>query len=357
MKQVEAMAVLTEAMACLKEGNTAEMTDVLSRLVPQEVHHHYVLSDQLFSRRTRFFIKYAKDYSIRLSALLFIVAAHTQKRYREGKRNVRAGWHNTADWYSSQLGIGVRQVHRLVKEGVRAGLLGYQSTGRGMLLWIKKSAIYTELDKNKTYTENGRETRTLGFYYLNRAKALGINGSIIYCFLRDPDYNDNTRRTNSKRIAHLFPWIKESEARKELEKLFSIGAIHRSQPHLQLAHGRIGYQYYYSNRNTEDRIKWTTYKNKKNSEKTEKVIKSKIENTKKRPIKRIRKKCLISGKNVLCVEKMSYLKEKMSYRKSLIKPYSDRFSRFARNPVFISLRETPNSTKLPLRGEVSDDAV
>jgi hypothetical protein len=58
-------------------------------------------------RRTRFFVTYA-EHGIRLSALLFLVASHTRRRWRAGKRGRQAGWRNTAEWLGAQIGISGR---------------------------------------------------------------------------------------------------------------------------------------------------------------------------------------------------------------------------------------------------------
>jgi len=110
-------------------------------------------------RRTRFFVAYA-DHGIRLSALLFLVASHTRRRWNAGKRSRQAGWRNKAEWFGAQIGICGRQIYRLVRQGKELRLLDYTRTRRGLLVWIKDRKVHALRDRimRKTTLTSGTTT-------------------------------------------------------------------------------------------------------------------------------------------------------------------------------------------------------
>ena len=166
-------------------------------------------------RRTRFFVAYA-DHGIRLSALLFLVASHTRRAWKAGKRGQGAGWRNTAEWFGAQIGISGRQIHRLVREGKNLRLLDFLRTRRGLLLWVSRNVhAIPEVDREDEFH--------VGHYYLRLARLLGINGSILYRFLKVTDDYGDWRRLTGQSAAHRFRWLSQKAASVELHRLFRRG--------------------------------------------------------------------------------------------------------------------------------------
>jgi hypothetical protein len=207
----------------------------------------------LVKRRTRFFIKYAKRHSVRLSALAYLVAVHTRKNWKRGLRDHRGGWHQNSAWFAQQLGITKRQVFRLVEQATSLFLLNYRRTGRGIIVWVVEPGIFKELKRSQTVWGEDKEY-AVGFYYKRLANLLGINSSIIYLFLRDPIVDDDgkflhIRRVTAEDVPFHFPWMRPASVRSELERLEHFGVIQRE------LHGK-GYRYFWKKRSDGDRKKW-----------------------------------------------------------------------------------------------------
>jgi len=202
-------------------------------------------------RRTRFFVAYA-DHGIRLSALLFVVASHTRRRWNAGKRGKAAGWRKKAEWFGAQIGISGRQIYRLVGKGRKLRLLGSVRTRRGLLVWIKNRKVYAEL------RENAEDEFHVGHYYLRLARLLGKNGSILYRFLKVTDEDGNRKRLTAKGAAYCFPWMSEKAASVELHRLFQAGAVRRERTRFG-ASANADWKYYWRPRVQEDRDRWRLF--------------------------------------------------------------------------------------------------
>jgi hypothetical protein len=212
-----------------------------------EINRTMLGAELLKGRRTRFYVCYA-EHGIHLSALLFLVASYTRRRWNAGKRGQQAGWRNTAEWFGAQLGIGERQVRRLVAHGKQLQLLDYLRTRRGLLVWLK-AKVYAKPDINKEDEFN------IGHYYLRLARLLGLNASILFRFLKISDEDGNRKRLTAQGAAHRFPWLSQKGASVELHRLFCAGAIQRERARLALS-ANADWMYYWRQRTQEDRDKW-----------------------------------------------------------------------------------------------------
>lgn len=255
-------AIRSVARDCLDKNQLLRALEVLSALAPvqetrTDIHREY--NEELISRRTRFFIRYAKEYSVRFSALLLLVVAHTARKFTSGKRGKAAQWHKPAEWYAHQLDIDRRQYFRLLDQARKEGFLLTARTPRGVSVWVKKLSLYTEFFDDRKTTDEGK--RTLGFYFQRRARVLGLNGSMIYGLLKEPDEEDEYRKVHPLRVTKALPWLSERDARFHLEQLWQRGAIQREKSTFQAAAGRIGYRYYWQPRKQEDRMKWRAFNN------------------------------------------------------------------------------------------------
>ncbi len=205
----------------------------------------------LKGRRTRFFVEYAK-HGIRLSALQFLLASHTERSWRAGKRSQQAGWRQTAEWFGSQIGVSGRQIYRLVQQGKASGLLDYVRSRRGMVIWIKNRKVYA-LSRG-----NEEDEFNVGHYHLRLARLLGINGSILYRFLKTTDEEGNRKRLTGQSAAHRFGWLSQRAASMELQRLFQAGAIQRQRAKFSLS-ANAEWAYYWRHRTQEDREKWRSH--------------------------------------------------------------------------------------------------
>jgi hypothetical protein len=204
-------------------------------------------------KRTRFFIKYAKRHGIHLSALLYVTAVHTRSNWYRGRRGTKAGWHQTAKWFGDQIGVGRKQIFRLLAQAKALYLLDFTRTSRGLLVWVKEPAVFREFKRGQTGWGDDHEY-VVGYYYKNLANILGLNKSVIYRFLREPETDDDGvflryRKLTNNDIAFYLPWMAAETARKDLEKLHRYGVIQREQD----GHH---YTYFWKKRQKQDRIKW-----------------------------------------------------------------------------------------------------
>lgn len=204
-------------------------------------------------RRTRFFVAYA-NHGIRLSALLFLVASHTRRRWKAGERGRKAGWRNTAEWFGVQIGVSGRQVYRLVGKAKKLQLLDHLRTRRGLLVWIENRKVYAQP------TENEEAKFNVGHYYLRLARLLGINGSILYRFLKITDPEGGRKRLAGQSAAHRFPWLSQRAATVELHRLFCAGVIQRERARFALS-ANADWMYFWRERTQEDREKWRLHAN------------------------------------------------------------------------------------------------
>jgi hypothetical protein len=210
----------------------------------------------LLSARTRFFIKYA-DLGIHLSALVFLVAIHTELRYRQGKRGITAAWKATARWWADQIGLrDTDNVLRMMRRARAKRLLAFRRATHGMVLWVAEPRVYAELRKEK----KGRYV--CGWFYKKMARLLGTNESILYLYLKQVQDRDDgliTRpKIDSLDASYKFPWMTEESARKALERLYAKagGAVARSQETCASRPGRVSFHYFWRRRTPEVRASW-----------------------------------------------------------------------------------------------------
>ncbi len=167
--------------------------------------------NKLDGRRTRFFTELAKKHGVRLSALCLCVAVRTWRDYARGKRGQKAGWHQAADWFGKQIGIGRWQVYNLLEQGRRAKVLAFCRTRRGLKVWLKAGSLFASLKRL-----GAGDQRQLGYYYIRLASLLGVNGSVLYRFLRRTDEDGGSRYLMALGAEMMFPWMTAQGARDEL---------------------------------------------------------------------------------------------------------------------------------------------
>jgi hypothetical protein len=237
-----AETTVRRAVTLLEQGRPELATEALADYVPEARWQNRRVNPVLLRRRTRFFTALAAEYGVRLSALLFLVAWNTRSHHEKGLRGRKAAWHGTADWFARQIGLSRPHLFRLVKEGAWHGLLDWQRTGRGILVWISARKVLAELKRV------GQDEYATGYYYLRRARLLGINGSIIYGILKEFHARGQGRTLGAEAVVALLPWLTKEAARKELERLYQVGAIQRSRDGFQFSGGRVGWRYFWAAR-------------------------------------------------------------------------------------------------------------
>jgi hypothetical protein len=236
--------------------------------------HPLLEADPALKGRTRFFIELAVEHGPRLSGLVFLVAVHTNRKHRMGRRGRKNGWHQTAAWYGEQLGVSSRQVKRLMKQAAELGLVDHERTGRGLLAWVIGKRPWKWLDQHYA-GDYGEREYVVGHYDTELSKGLGINAACILDLLERPTVRNNElafhqlhlaaerlgldegglrklvreagghgllgearskeqiqrekdfRRLDYKGVAYRLPWITEREADLELRRLHRLGLIER----------------------------------------------------------------------------------------------------------------------------------
>ena len=238
--------------------------------------------DPALKGRTRFFIELAEGHGPRLSALVFLVAVHTDGKRRKGRRGRKNAWHQTAAWYGEQLGVSTRQVGRLMAQAAEVGLMDYERTGRGLLAWVVGKRPWGWLDQHR------RGEYVVGHYDKDLANRLGITGACILNLLSRPrekndiealyqfrrlgkdlgldaegmerlirEVADNKpmdedqaerereyRQLDYKGVHRRLPWITEKEADNALRRLCGLGLIKR-KPLDRLTAGLRGTRWIY----------------------------------------------------------------------------------------------------------------
>ncbi len=221
--------------------------------------------DPALQGRTRFFVELAVEYGPRLSALVYLVAIHTNGKHRRGRRGRKNAWHKAARWYGQQIGVSSRQVARLLEQAAEEGLLDYERTGRGLCVWVVGKRPWPLLD------QHDKREYALGYYDTKLAKGMGIVAACIFDLLEQPRTRNNEEsirrferdgdrlgldaeklRELIKEAGHLqplddshverdreyrqldykgvharLPWITEREADNELRRLYALGLIKR----------------------------------------------------------------------------------------------------------------------------------
>jgi hypothetical protein len=248
--------------------------------------------DPALKNRTRFFVDLAVEHGPRLSALVFLVAIHTNRKHRMGRPGRRAAWHQSAAWYGHQLGISAVQVRRLMRQGRELNLVNYDRSGRGYLAWVKGKRVWKWLDAHYA-GDHGEREYVVGHYDTELAKHLGIVAACILDLLERPTIRNNEialkqlrrmadrlsldehgvtklireaghseahklptkrqverdkeyRHLDYKSISYRLPWISEREADFELLRLHRLGLIQRRRLGEATAYSRGCLWEYYS---------------------------------------------------------------------------------------------------------------
>lgn len=245
--------LVRRAITLVEHGEADKAAGLLNDHIPENRWRTRYLNHRLLNRRTRFFTEFAVQCGVRLSALLFLVAWNTRTRHEQGMRGRKAGWHMSAEHFGQQIGVDRKQVFRLVKEAEWHGLIGYQRTGRGLLIWITAKKIHAELKRM------AKEDYVVGYYYLRLASLLGLNGSIIFGLVREYGQRGEGRSLDANGVVLRMPWMSKNAARFDLDRLYQMGAIQRERDGFHFSGGRVGWRYFWKKRSTEDRRKWKLF--------------------------------------------------------------------------------------------------
>lgn len=207
---------------------------------------HYLRPKNLSRKRTRFFVKYAKESNPRISALLFLLAYNTRSEYARGARYEKCHWHCTAQWLGEQLGVTKHAIYKIIGQAVHNKQLKFDKTPRGLRLWLANRRIYSELKRALHDLEH--EHYLLGYYDLRLSRILGINGSILYQYLKKTAESGEDRTYTPVGLARCFPWMTEKSISYELAALWKCGYLARKKAEWHAEKGRIGWRYFWQSR-------------------------------------------------------------------------------------------------------------
>jgi len=163
------------------------------------------------NRASRCLVKFdgelAREQGVRLSALVFHVVGWLPRKL---ENNPNAYEYDPCKKFGEALGIGPKQVYRLLQQAKKLGLLDYRRSLRQTLVWVTKPSLF-----NTLYTH---------YYDRDLAKEYGLNGSILYAKIYEhtarpepgvpPGY-----RANFYRWVKKFPWMTEASVKIDLIRL------------------------------------------------------------------------------------------------------------------------------------------
>jgi hypothetical protein len=254
--------VVKRATKLAQQGEVGEANDTVRHFIRSMSQNKVVnraIKKNLEGIRTQFFYKYARHYSVRYSALLYVVAVKTWANYTlDGLRGEKSGFVASTERWGKWIGCSRHNIFYLVKKAKKNGHLNFDRRMRGLKVWISNRSLWAELNRARKHKLEGREP-LLGYYNLRLARVLGVNGSIVVCLLRKVGANGEDRAVMGATLERWFPWMTANAWRKELEKLFNAGAIHRTKYDFVQREGRCGYQYFLAKRTSEDHRKWASF--------------------------------------------------------------------------------------------------
>lgn len=190
----------------------AEAEKILKSVVPDT--DPLFMDESSLKNRTRFFVSYATKHGVRVSALLYLVAVHTRKKWLDGVKGQHGGWGNTAAWFADQLGVTRHRAYQLFQEAKKTGLFKYVRRRRGIVAWVAEEV-------HQAYGhDNQPGTGRIGHYKLDRAKEFGLKTSIVLSFFETLDQNEDYPARTAKGLAACFPWLSVASAGMILERLW-----------------------------------------------------------------------------------------------------------------------------------------
>ena len=155
----------------------------------------------------KFYGSLACDHGVRLSALVAHVVGWLREKVQA---NPNAYQYDPCEKFGEAIGVGTRQVYRLLAETKKLGLLDFKRSLRQMRVWVTKASLF-----DIPYE----------FYYdRDIANELGLNASILYVKIyyhtahpepgTPPGY-----RANLYRWVQKFPWMTETGVKTDLIRL------------------------------------------------------------------------------------------------------------------------------------------
>lgn len=168
-------------------------------------------------RRTRFFVKCAKETGVRTAALVYLATIMSANLPAH-----RRHWHQKAEWFGKQIGLSRSGLLRVKESKLLAKWLKVEPTPRGLLMMPTRTS-FAELKKSRESSHN-----TLGFFFPSLARVLGVNASVVYRLMRARDEQDGKQRVlGPEGVARRLPWLSVGSARIELTRLYQRGILQR----------------------------------------------------------------------------------------------------------------------------------
>ena len=190
--------------------------------------------DEPVENRTRFFLKYAQNSSVRLSALLLVLVVCTHRRHQHGFRGRERGFTQKAQWFGDQIGVGRDHIYHLLARAKEQDLLDWERTKRGLHIWITDNRVYQEYNRQFKKAPQGDKHYTppkpkdiFGHYRPGAAKEVGLNASMVISLLENRCAGDKQQRFSPHRVATCLPWMSVNAARQVLQQLEKDGFIER----------------------------------------------------------------------------------------------------------------------------------
>jgi len=155
----------------------------------------------------KFYGSIACDHGVRLSALV----AHVVGWLRDKRQtNPTAYEYDPCEKFGEAIGVGTRQVYRLLAQAKKLGFLDFKRSLRQMRVWVTKASLF-----DIPYE----------FYYdRDLADKFGLNASILYVKIYYHTANPEPGtppgyRANLYRWVQKFPWMTETGVKTDLIRL------------------------------------------------------------------------------------------------------------------------------------------
>lgn len=205
-------------------------------------HYHTVKKDRSLAEDIRFHGSIAKEHGVRVSALVYHIAAWT--------RNKAVRYRTAYEWdpqatFGKAVGLKDDQLHRVLVKAKEAGLLDYERTFRAVRIWIADDRLYA-LPTNDVYK-----------YSKELSKKLGMTESILYLKIvyhtQNPEDEVAGIRTGYGWFTERFPWMTRGAVKRALYRLRDAGLINWHQDRFCYRGSHLYYALNVQGRATSDR--------------------------------------------------------------------------------------------------------
>jgi hypothetical protein len=196
-----------------------------------EQHQTYItvkkVKDRTLRSSVRFYGSLAGKHGVRLSALVYHVVGWLKKKL---KNNPGAYEYDPCWKFGKALGVGPKQVYRLLHKAKAAGLLDYRKGLNETQVWLTQQSLLQISADDVFYYDRDVANRLTRIDGDDRPSRIGINGSILYAqiYYHTAHPDEEGRRGyfgGCARFRAKFPWMTKAIVKFTLHRLRGRGLI------------------------------------------------------------------------------------------------------------------------------------